>query len=88
MRGCSEAIATGAPRLPLDTWLEQDWPGRIAFRLTSAAWDQVKLHQDLAKDIEEKFGSVPQQDTGPRSLNLRSQLPPKLLRPTRWCRMS
>lgn len=39
-----EAIATGAPRLPLDTWLEQ-----------------VKLHQDLAKDIEEKFGSVPQQ---------------------------
>ncbi|CAE7646537.1 Tent2 [Symbiodinium sp. CCMP2456] len=39
-----EAIATGVPRLPLDTWLEQ-----------------VKLHQDLAKDIEEKFGSVPQQ---------------------------
>eukprot|EP00439_Symbiodinium_sp_Y106_P046492 s5168_g5.t3 len=41
-----EAIATGVPRLPLETWLQNP---------------EVQLHQDLAKDIEDKFGSVPQQ---------------------------
>ena len=75
-----QAIATGVPRLPLETWLQNPealtgsgFRVRIAFLLTSGAWDQVQLHQDLAKDIEDKFGSVPQQDTGPRSLNQTKQ---------------
>ena len=58
-----EEIATGVPRLPLDAWLEEALQRLAAVCPPSCMLPmQVKLHSDLAKDIKEKFGSVPQQE--------------------------
>ena len=68
LRAGLQGIATGAARLPLDEWLQEAClllvkPQCLLLAAHSCP-SEVQLHADLAKDIEEKFGSVPQQERG------------------------